>query len=335
MEDFTKQIYDIENANLSQYAMHTADTKGRAILLPPCPLRTEYQRDRDRIIHCKAFRRLKRKTQVFLAPRGDHYRTRLTHTLEVSQIARSIARVLRLNEDLVEAISIGHDLGHTPFGHSGERALDDIMKSFGQRFKHSDQSLRVVDHLEYDGKGLNLTYEVRDGIVNHTSKGSPCTLEGNIVQLSDQVAYLNHDIDDAVRAGVLHIDELPLSVREKFGRNHGVRIHNMILDIITTSYGNNFVRMSEDGYAEKEKLRDFMFSKVYHSESAQGEEPKVTRTINELFSYFYDNVSLLPNYIKEQKASKEQKVCDFIATMTDSFAIKTFEELFVPNGWQK
>ena len=236
MKDYKSITYEIEKSYLSPFATRSQDTRGRQIQIPESQTRTEFQRDRDRIIHCKAFRRLKHKTQVFLAPEGDHYRTRLTHTLEVSQIARSISRALRLNEDLTEAISLGHDLGHTPYGHAGERALNEFT-----HFEHNEQSLRVVDVLEYDGKGMNLTFEVRDGILNHTSRGNAATPEGHVVAWSDRIAYINHDIDDAIRGGVLSPDDIPLEFRQTFGFSNGARINSMIVDMIENSYGKREV----------------------------------------------------------------------------------------------
>lgn len=333
MANFTLPTYEIEEKYLSPYARKSKDTKGRAKHIPACAMRTEYQRDRDRILHCKAFRRLKHKTQVFLSPEGDHYRTRLTHTLEVSQIARSIARALRMNEDLVEAISLGHDLGHTPFGHAGERALDEMMQAYGKEFRHSEQSLRVVDVLEYDGKGMNLTFEVRDGIRNHTRKGKPATLEGKIVCLSDQIAYLNHDIDDAVRANVLTLDDIPKSIEKAFGRHHGERLNGMILDIIENSYGKDRIEPSPEAKKETEKLRNFMFENVYKSGAAKVEEPKVHGIITSLFDHYIAHIDKLPEYIRKLDASDEQKVCDYIATMSDKFVVKVYEDIFVPKGW--
>ena len=333
MIDYTAVTYEIEEKFLSVYAKKSKDTKGRLRPAEACPMRTEFQRDRDRILHCKSFRRLKHKTQVFLSPEGDHYRTRLTHTLEVSQIARTIARALRMNEDLVEAIGLGHDLGHTPFGHAGERALSEMMKRYGGDFKHNEHSLRVVDVLEYNGRGMNLTHEVRDGILNHTRKGSPSTLEGKIVCLSDQIAYLNHDIDDAVRAEVLSLDDIPASVTAAFGRNHGQRINGMILDIIENSYGREYITQGAAAKVETEKLRDFMFANVYSSGTGKAEEPKVHGIIVSLFDYFLKNIDKLPQYIKNAEADNPQKVCDFIATMSDTFVIKVYEDIFVPKRW--
>ena len=332
--DFRKVIYEIEEKYLSPYACKSRDTKGRERPLSPCELRTEFQRDRDRIIHSKSFRRLKHKTQVFLSPEGDHYRTRLTHTLEVSQIARGIARALRLNEDLTEAISLGHDLGHTPFGHAGERALDRQMTGEGG-FDHAKHSLRVVDVLECDGKGLDLTAEVRDGIVNHTRRGKPSTLEGKVVCLSDQIAYLNHDVDDALRGGVIDESDLPRSVTEEFGDTHGKRIDSMILDIIRHSYGKPAVEQSARARECMDEFRTFMFERVYSSPLAKSEEPKVEDMIGFLFGHFLRNPGELPAYIRNSEASDKQKVCDFIATMSDTYLVRVFEDTYIPKGWAK
>lgn len=332
--DYRKVVYEIEENYLSPYACKSKDTRGRAHQLSPCEVRTEFQRDRDRIIHSKSFRRLKHKTQVFLAPEGDHYRTRLTHTLEVSQIARGIARALRLNEDLTEAISLGHDLGHTPFGHAGERALDREMADEGG-FRHAEHSLRVVDVLECDGKGLDLTFEVRDGIVNHTRRGSPATLEGRVVCLSDQIAYLNHDVDDAIRGGVIDASDLPAAVTRTFGATHGKRIDSMILDIIKHSYGRNAVEQSDEARACMEEFRAFMFDRVYSAPLAKSEEPKVEDMIGFLFVHFLQCPSELPAYIRNSEASDKQKVCDYIATMSDTYLVRVFENVFVPKGWAK
>lgn len=327
--DYSAVTLEIEEKYLSQYAMHSIDSKGRKTAISPCTMRTEYQRDRDRVLHCKAFRRLKHKTQVFLSPEGDHYRTRLTHTLEVAQIARTIARALRLNEDLTEAISLAHDLGHTPYGHAGERALNEYT-----HFAHNEQSLRIVDELEYDGKGMNLTYEVRDGIVNHTSKGNACTLEGHVVAWSDRIAYINHDIDDAVRGGVIGEDDIPKVYRELFG-SRTARINSMILDIINHSYGKNFVEPSPLFKENINGLRSFMFERVYNSSVAKAEEGKAVAMIKFLFEYYFKRLELLPSEIREKPSSPEQKVCDFISTMSDNFAVRTYEDITVPKGWSK
>lgn len=328
--DYSAVTLEIEKNYLSPFAMRVAESKGRRIPIPPCPMRTEYQRDRDRVLHCKAFRRLKHKTQVFLAPEGDHYRTRLTHTLEVAQIARTIARALRLNEDLTEAISLAHDLGHTPYGHAGERALNQFT-----HFSHNEQSLRIVDELEYDGKGMNLTFEVRDGILNHTSKGNACTLEGHVVAWSDRIAYINHDIDDAIRGGVIAEEDIPVHFRELFGARNGKRINSMILDIINNSFGKNFVEPSPLFKENINGLRAFMFERVYNSSVAKSEEGKAVAMIGFLFEYYYKRLDLLPPEIGRKDVPPEQKVCDFISTMSDNFAVKTYEDITVPKGWSK
>ncbi len=332
--DYRKVVYEIEEKFLSPYACFSEKTKGRRFPITPQTVRTEFQRDRDRIVHSKSFRRLKHKTQVFLAPEGDHYRTRLTHTLEVSQIARVLSRALRLNEDLTEAVSLGHDLGHTPFGHAGERALDAKMKNEGG-FSHAAQSLRIVDVLEYDGKGMNLTFEVRDGILNHRRSGKPATLEGKVVCLSDQIAYLNHDVDDAIRGGVLSESDLPDAVRDAFGNTHGKRIDAMITDVISNSYGKNDVSMSIVAKSAMECFRSFMFGRVYSSSLAKSEEPKVEDMIDMLFDRLLANPSMLPEYIRALDASDKQKVCDYIATMSDTYLVRVFEEIFIPKGWAK
>lgn len=330
MRDFLKDIYRMEDEFLSPYAAKSRDTLGRKTPLEPSPMRTEYQRDRDRIIHCKAFRRLKHKTQVFLSPEGDHYRTRLTHTLEVAQIARSIARALKLNEDLTEAISLGHDLGHTPYGHAGERALSQFT-----HFAHNEQSLRVVDYLEYDGKGMNLTQEVRDGIVNHTSRGNAFTLEGHVVAWSDRIAYINHDIDDAIRAGVIKNEDIPKHFREVFGEYHGKRIDSMIMDVIENSYGQKYVRPSETAEKDINGLREWMFENVYRSPLAKSEEHKAVDMIKYLYEYFYENYELIPEEIRANFGTKEQKVCDHIAMMSDQYAVRVYEDITVPKSWSK
>ena len=327
-----QKTYEIEKAFLSPYAVRSENTKGRQREEEPCPMRTEFQRDRDRLIYCKSFRRLKNKTQVFFSPQGDHYITRLTHTLDVSQIARSIARILSLNEDLAEAIALGHDLGHTPFGHSGERILDSL-SPFG--FEHNVQSLRVVDVLEKDGRGLNLTFEVRDGIVNHKKSGKPATLEGKCVSLADRIAYINHDLDDAVRAGILSLEDIPKDVLEVLGRTSKQRINTAITSIYDNSYGKNDVKMDKAVEEASEKLRSFMFERVYHSKTAKGEEEKAERMLTEMYGYFIDNLNEMPaTYIALlEKYPREQVVCDYISSMTDRYAIYKFNSIFVPNGW--
>lgn len=321
-----------EKQMLSPYASLSINTKGRITYEEKCDIRTEYQRDRDRIIHSKAFRRLKHKTQVFIAPEGDHYRTRLTHTLEVAQIARTIARALRLNEDLTEAIALGHDLGHTPFGHTGEYVLNEICTS---GFKHNEQSLRVVDQLE-SGKGLNLTSEVRDGILNHCGKNVASTLEGVIVKYADRIAYINHDIDDAIRAGVISNRIIPVTLLEILGDSHSQRINTMITDIITSSMDNDYVIMSSSIKSATELLRKFMFENVYIGSRAKTEENKARYILYEIFGYFKDNYSAMPAEYLNRVDSEgiERVVCDYIAGMTDIYAINLFNKLFIPSPWR-
>ena len=293
-------------------------------------MRTEFQRDRDRIIHAKSFRRLKHKTQVFLAPAGDHYRTRLTHTMEVAQIARTIARSLALNEDLTEAIALGHDLGHTPFGHTGERVLDSIC-SFG--FNHCKQSLRVVDFLE-NGVGLNLTYEVRDGILNHAGNLSANTLEGKIIKLADRIAYINHDIDDALRGGIIKETDLPKSCLEILGKTHGVRISTLIQDVVYASYGKNDITMTEKISDAMNELRKFMFETVYVDSEAKTEDEKAQGVVLMLFETFMKKPELMGIALSDiERVGKEQSVCDYIAGMTDNYAIYKFNEIFIPKKW--
>lgn len=331
-----EQQENIEEEMLSKYAMKSRETKGRNTSENCCDIRTEYQRDRDRIIHSKAFRRLKHKTQVFISPEGDHYRTRLTHTLEVAQIARTIARALRLNEDLTEAISLGHDLGHTPFGHSGEQALNEV-SSVG--FKHYEQSLRLVDKLEKKTKGLNLTWEVRDGILNHPTKGDPWTLEGKIVRLSDKIAYINHDIDDAVRAKILSHYDLPKKYTRILGKTSRERINNIIHDIVLNSIGKNDIIMSEEIETTMKELRNFMFENVYVGSIAKEQEQKAKNMLKQLFQYFKEQPSLLPteyrNNIEKDEEPIDRIVCDYIAGMTDRYAIRKYYELFIPTSWKE
>ncbi|MDD3839929.1 MAG: deoxyguanosinetriphosphate triphosphohydrolase [Clostridia bacterium] len=328
-----EMIEQVEKEVLSEYAVLSCNTKGRKREEKKCDVRTEYQRDRDRILHSKAFRRLKHKTQVFIAPEGDHYRTRLTHTLEVSQIARTIARALRLNEDLTEAIALGHDLGHTPFGHSGEEILDELCES---GFKHNCQSLRVVDFLE-KGEGLNLTWEVRDGILNHRKDGNPSTLEGKIVSISDRIAYINHDIDDAIRGNIIDEADLPDYCVDIFGNTHSKRIDTMIKDVIQASYNKPYIRMSNQVEVATSILREFMFKKVYVDSAAKVEEEKTQYMLKQLFYYFLNNIDLLPDEMIKiiPKWGKEQVVCDYIAGMTDRFAINKYNDLFIPSPWNK
>lgn len=324
--------YLSEKASLSKYS------KGRKTNEEKCEIRTEYQRDRDRIIHSKAFRRLKHKTQVFLSPEGDHYRTRLTHTLEVSQISRTIARSLKLNEDLTEAIALGHDLGHTPFGHTGEKILNELCET---GFRHNEQSLRVVELLEIrNGKyGLNLTYEVRDGILNHPLGYNPATLEGQIVSLSDRIAYINHDIDDASRANIIKPDQIPKDYLDHLGNTHGERINTMILDVINNSMDKDKITMSEEIDYYTNKLRDFLFENVYYNKIAKSEEEKTIFIIEKIFEYYTKHFELLPelylNIYKENNFSKNEIIKDYIAGMTDRYAMKLFEELYIPKPWRQ
>ena len=326
-------IYQMEQQFFSKYAVKSSETKGRAIYIEPCPLRTEFQRDRDRIIHSKAFRRLKHKTQVFLSPEGDHYRTRLTHTLEVSQIARTVARALRLNEDLVEAISLGHDLGHTPFGHEGEKVLSKIL---GRPFEHNEQSLRVVDKLENDGAGLNLTYEVRDGILQHKISGKPATLEGKIVSYADRIAYVNHDIDDGIRAGILKEEDLPRDVVNVLGNKKGDRINSLVQNLVKTSYDKPYVKLDDEYENALKTLRTFMFTTLYQDKEAKQEEKKADRLIEFLFDYFMSGVGKMPAFYEKiaTEEGREIAVCDYVAGMSDRYAIKLFNELIVPKSWQ-
>ena len=334
MEDGSvrKMREEWEKQMLSPYATLAVNTRGREIPMPLCPVRTECVRDRDRSLHSKSFRRLKHKTQVFLAPKGDHYRTRLTHTLEVTQIARTISRALRLNEDLTEAIAMGHDLGHTPFGHAGEEVLNALLPG---GFKHNQQSLRVVEKLEYDGKGLNLTWEVRDGIVCHTRGKEASTLEGRIVKLSDRIAYINHDIDDAMRAGVLTEEDLPRSCIELFGETHGKRINSLIINVIQNSFESDVIRFSPD-YAEEFKvLRKFMFDRVYLNPTAKSEEGKAKGVVRALYEYYCEHPELLDEEfaVTRDTEGTERAVADFIAGMSDTYAIETYEKIFVPKSW--
>jgi dGTPase len=324
---FREYYENLEKQILAPHAMKSADTKGRRVHMIACDLRTEFQRDRDRIIHCKSFRRLKHKTQVFLSPEGDHYRTRLTHTLEVSQIARTISRALRLNEDLTEAIALGHDLGHTPFGHAGERVLDKIAGGF----EHNLQSLRMVDVLE----NLNLTYEVRDGIKNHKKGMVPETLEGMVVNYSDRIAYINHDIDDALRAGIIRMKEIPQTCLDGLGRTHGKRIDTMIRDIVYTSMDGSGIRMSPEAEALTDCLRRFMYDNVYIGSDAKAEEKKAEKVIEMLYAHFMEHSELLPQEHIGQAVDTRQAVVDYIAGMTDRFALKVFETLYLPKGWQR
>lgn len=327
-----EKTYAIERAFLSPYAAKSEATRGRQREEEPCAMRTEYQRDRDRLIYCKAFRRLKNKTQVFFSPEGDHYITRLTHTLDVAQIARSIARALSLNEDLAEAIALGHDLGHTPFGHSGERILNKLSP---HGFQHNVQSLRVVDVLEKDGAGLNLTYEVRDGILNHKKSGKPATLEGKCVSLADRIAYINHDLNDAVRAGILKLGDVPAEIISVLGKTSRERINTAITSIYNNSVGQNDVKMDNEVEKASEALRSFMFDRVYLTDSARGEEEKAERMLSAMYGHYIARPEDLPEtYLNLlEKYPREQVVCDYLSSMTDRYAVYMFNNIFVPKGW--
>ena len=331
-----RQLELREEQYLSPYAQLSTNSQGRARDEEECDLRPLFQRDRDRILHCKAFRRLKQKTQVFLSPYGDHYRTRLTHTLEVSQTARTIAKALRLNEDLVEAIALGHDLGHTPFGHAGERALNMITPG---GFKHNEQSVRVVKYLERDGDGLNLTFEVVDGILNHQMNTKPATLEGQIVRLSDKIAYINHDIDDAIRAGILREEEIPMEFREVLGDSVKLRFDSLIHNVIINSMDRDHISMSSEFEDAMQGLRGFLFKSVYTNPEAKGEEWKAENMITNLYDFYLGHMEELPAeypaLMERYGFSKEQVICDYIAGMTDTYAVKKFEDYFVPQSWKK
>lgn len=322
---------------LAKSATRSAKSKGRAVYEEPCRYRTEFQRDRDRIIHSKSFRRLMHKTQVFLSPEGDHYRTRLTHTLEVSQVARTIARNLGLNEDLTEAIAMGHDLGHTPFGHSGEAVLDAIHPG---GFHHNEQSLRVVEVLEStpSRRGMNLTYEVKDGILNHTGSLPAATAEGQIVKISDRIAYINHDIDDAIRSGVISLSDLPKEPIALFGAGHRERIDAMVGNVIVSSDGRNFVSMDDEHAVQLTALRSFMFENVYCSQKVKKEEDlaKVGVVISSLYNYFLKHPEKLPedNLSLLEADGVNVVVKDYIAGMTDRYALSLYGDLFVPKGWK-
>ena len=331
-----EQVELREKEYLSPYASLSMHSRGREVEEEQCDIRPVYQRDRDRILHSKSFRRLKDKTQVFLTPEGDHYRTRLTHTLEVSQNARTIAKALCMNEDLVEAIALGHDLGHTPFGHAGERALDRVCPL---GFSHNEQSVRLVEILEKGGRGLNLTYEVRDGIRNHKTSTKPCTLEGKIVRLSDKIAYIHHDMDDAIRGKILEEEDIPKELRNTLGKTTTERLDRLIHDIIINSEEQNDIRMSlEIGQAFTD-LRQFMFQNVYQNPKAKGEENKAERLVESLYEYYLVHLELLPKeltgLVEEQKESRERVVCDYVSAMSDRFAIGKFSEIYLPDSWKE
>lgn len=321
-----------EKSGLSEFACLTSATRGREHPYIECSVRTEFQRDRDKIIHSNSFRRLMHKTQVFLAPVDDHYRTRLTHTLEVSQIARIIARALRLNEDLTEAAALGHDLGHTPFGHAGEDAM---RICYDPSFAHYKQSLRVVEKLENDGQGLNLTWEVRDGIVNHTGKNMASTLEGVIVKFADRIAYINHDIDDARRAGILTLEDIPKDIRDVLGNGHSERINRMVLSVIKASEGRPEIKMTDEVQQATDALRSFLFANVYENSVAKSEDEKAKTLLVRLFEYYSERPELMPEVYYNNVGSEGigRCVCDYISSMTDRFAIDTYNALFVPRVW--
>lgn len=332
--DVRERVYKMEEEFLSPSAFKSKDTRGRKYPINPCTLRTDFQRDRDRIIHCKAFRRLKHKTQVFLSPEGDHYRTRLTHTLEVSQIARTIGRALQLNEDLIEAIAMGHDLGHTPFGHAGEKTLQ---KLTGSKFSHNEQSIRVVEVLENNGAGLNLTYEVLDGILNHRINGNPSTLEGKVVSYADRIAYINHDIDDGIRAGLITESGLPDRCTDILGHSHGERINTLVYDIVRSSLQTGKIGLSAEVDGALTTLRQHMFDTLYTMPAAKSEEVKADRLIAIMYEWFFAHTDELPEFYRGllEKYSAETVVCDYIASMSDRYAVSVFENLFVPESWKK
>ena len=330
-----EELEQWENEYLSPYASKSAESAGRDVPEEECDIRPVYQRDRDRILHSNSFRRLKDKTQVFLAPEGDHYRTRLTHTLEVSQNARTIAKALRLNEDLTEAIALGHDIGHTPFGHAGERALNRVCP---EGFEHNVQSVRVVEVLEKRGSGLNLTKEVRDGILNHKTKGNPSTLEGRIVRFSDKIAYIHHDMDDAIRAKILCEEDIPAELRKTLGDTTTKRFDCFTHDIIRNSEGKNDICMSSEISEAMMELRQFMFDRVYTNPLVKSEEVKAERLVESLYEYFLDNFDAIPAEYKalvsEHGTSRERAVCDYVSSMSDRYAVGVFSELFLPNSWK-
>ena len=329
-----EELERLEHEHLDKRAAFADETKGR--LHPEDTkeddVRTAYQRDTDKIVHSKSFRRLMHKTQVFLSPEGDHYRTRMTHTLEVTRIGRTIAKALNLNEDLAEAIAMGHDLGHTPFGHAGEVALSEAM---GQPFHHNEQSLRVVDILEKDGAGLNLTYEVRMGILGHTGPRIPETMEGQIVRWADRMAYVNHDIDDAIRAGILASTDIPKSVLKTLGVTHSARINTLVCDMITASREEGKIVLSPQVEKALQELREFMFARVYRNPVAKGEEAKAREMLKRLYDYYYNHPEAIPEDFQPQMSLEgmERTVCDYIAGMTDNYAVDKYTEIFIPSGW--
>ena len=324
----------MEKSVLSKYATLTSNTKGRAQPYVPCEHRTEFQRDRDKITHSQSFRRLMNKTQVFLAPVDEHYRTRMTHTLEVTQIARIIARALLLNEDLCEAGALGHDIGHTPFGHAGELVMQE---KFDPSFTHYKQSVRIVEKLENDGKGLNLTWEVRDAILNHAGNCMASTLEGRIIKYADRIAYINHDIDDAIRAGILSIDDIPKDIIAVVGKGHGERINAMVSSVVEASAGKKDIKMTDEVGQAMNELREFLFEAVYRNPVAKGEEVKARSMLAELYDYYYLHPQEMHRlyYQNTENEYVVRCVCDFISGMTDRYAIDTYKRLFLPSVWQK
>ena len=329
-----QELERLEHRRLNPLASFADKTKGRPRFEEDREedVRTCFQRDIDRIVHCKAFRRLVHKTQVFLQPEGDHYRTRMTHTLEVARIASTITRALGLNEDLAEAIAMGHDLGHTPFGHAGEVALSNCL---GRPFRHNEQSLRVVDVLEKDGQGLNLTWEVRNGILCHTGDPWPETLEGQIVRRSDQIAYVNHDIDDAIRAGILTNGDIPGEISDILGHNHSDRINTLVTDIIRVSREAGAICLSPEVEKSLKDLRSFMFDNVYRNPIAKGEESKAKDMLSRMFEYYIAHPEAIPEDFHPQLSFEglERTVCDYIAGMTDNYAVDKYTEIFIPMGW--
>ena len=335
-KDLRQMMDEREALLLSPVATKSSTSRGREYPMEPCPMRTEFQRDRDRIIHCQSFRRLMYKTQVFLAPAGDHYRTRLTHTLEVTQIARTMARALRLNEDLTEAAALGHDLGHTPFGHAGEDALT---RCYDPTFAHYRQSLRVVEKLEKNGQGLNLTWEVRDAIVNHTGSSVAATPEGQLIKLADRIAYINHDIDDAIRAGILNKEDIPSDLVAVLGETHGERINTMVQSVLEASENSAVIAMTPTVQAATGELRAFLFENVYLNPKAKAEETKAKEVVYALFTHYVTNPDKLPSRYRSRIGTAEgetveRAVADFISGMTDRYAIETYEERFVPRVWR-
>ena len=329
-----ESLEEREQEFLSPYAAHSRESRGRERPEEECDIRTVYQRDRDRILHCKAFRRLKDKTQVFLAPHGDHYRNRLTHTLEVSQTARTVAKALRLNEDLVEAIALGHDLGHTPFGHAGERALDKLNP---MGFAHYKQSVRVAQVLEKKGRGLNLTWEVIDGILNHRTSGRPATLEGQVVRLCDKISYIHHDMDDAHRAGLISEDDIPITIRMLLGYTIRERLNTLIHNIVENSQGKDTIQMSEEVYQAMLDLRKIMFQNVYLNPKAKKEEAKAIDMLSKLYEYYMEHPQKMSKeYVNliATGTSLNQAVCDYLSGMTDQYSMQKFQEIFIPKAWE-